>query len=281
MPRTSRPASGRIRATLAILIALAAVPAPQALAQPADGWGGWSLSLLGVVTDSTTTGASLQGNGSFGGSADLERANAFTRGGGGGLALGYQHQDRSGLMAGLEADWVALGHEERQNALAGSGVFAGMVAASIRRDVEWMSTARLRLGYVDGPWMVQATGGLALASLAQTRTQYEGVNGPVQTLARFSETDRALPLGWTIGLGGAWQLTEGWSLRLEYLHAQFDEVRFSFPNARGGAGGAFATVQGRDVRTDITMRMLRFGVTYTFGTGLSAGTGQDLAAVRD
>lgn len=35
------------------------------------------------------------------------------------------------------------------------------------------------------------------------------------------------------------------------------------------------------VATQSTENMLRVGVTYTFGGGLSAGTGQDIAAARD
>lgn len=266
-----------------MVLALASTPCTKALAQQTAGWGGLYIGLLGVASDGTETGSSRQGNGAFSGSADLDKANVFTRGGGGGVVLGLQFQTANGFIAGLETDWVALRHEERRDTLAGTGTWKGMVAASIRREAEWVSTARLRLGYGDGLWMVQATAGLALASLVQTRTQFEGVSGPpVQTLARFSETDSELPLGWTLGIGGAWQIADGWSLRLDYLHTQFDAVRFRFPDARGGAGAnGFNTVQGRDMRNDVTLRMLRFGITYTLGEDVVAGLGQGAPTAAD
>ena len=264
----------RACAPLPVLVALAASPGPQALAQQPAGWGGLYLGLLGVSTDSTTTGTSLRGDGTFGSNASEEAANLFVRGGGGGAVLGYQHQYPSGIIAGLEVDWVALRHEDRQDMLIDPpSQWAGGRAVSMQRETEWISTARLRLGYGDGPWMVQASAGLALASMVQTRTQYERITAPL-TVARFSETDRAIPLGWTLGLGGAWQVADGWSVRLDYLHTQFNEVRFSFPNARAGAGVSFPDVEGRDVRNDVTMRMLRFGVTYTFGEGAFGAIGQ-------
>lgn len=236
--------------------------------------------MLGVATDSDETGTSRLGSGGFGGNAYDERANAFTRGSGAGAMAGYQHRYANGLIAGLEADWVALRHKDQQDTLVETvgNTWFGMPGASIERKTDWISTARLRLGYGDGPWMVHATAGLALASMVQTRTQYQGVNAPTQTVARFSETDRAMPLGWTIGLGGAWQIADSWSLRLDYLHAQFDQVGFRFPNARGGVANSFNSVQGRSIHNDVTMRMLRVGVTYTFGAGPSVGIGQDTAA---
>lgn len=284
----TRPNTGKSFATLAVLIALATTPAPPALAQSAsgpDGWGGLYLGILGVSTESKETGTSRRGDGQFGGNANDERANAFTRGSGAGGVLGYQHQYPNGVIAGLEADWVALRHARRQDTPVNSNnAWLGMPGASIQRETEWMSTARLRVGYGDGPWMLHATGGIALASMVQSRTQFEGLSNPAQTVARFSERDRALPIGWTLGFGGAWQIAEGWSLRLDYLHTQFDQLRLRFPDARGGVNstsptGGFNSVQGRSIHNDVTMRMLRFGVTYTIGEGPSAGIGQGAAAI--
>lgn len=237
-------------------------------AEPAQRWGGLYLGLLGVHTSSSQTGTTVRGDGLFGSNASQESANASIRGGGAGGVLGYQHQYPNGLITGLEADWVGLRHRGRQDTLVDSAnAWFGMVGASTQRETEWISTARLRLGYGDGPWMVNATAGLALASMVQTRTQYQGVLTPTQTVARFSDRDRALPLGWTLGLGGAWRIAEGWSLRLDYLQANFDEVRFGFPNARGGVAGAFNTVQGRNARDDVAIHTLRLGVTYALGRG--------------
>lgn len=286
MQNHNRPKSSMIFACLPVALVLATGAAQPALAQPPPtptAWSGLHLGLLGVATHSTENGTSRRGDGTYGGSAFAERADgAISTGGGAGVVLGFQNQYANGIIAGIEADWVALRHDDRQDILVDSNdAWAGMRAVSIQRETEWISTARLRLGYGDGPWMVQATAGLALASMVQTRTQYQRENNPPQTVARFSDKDRVMPLGWTLGLGGAWRIAEGWSLSLDYLHTQFDEVRFSFPNARGGPGPSFTNVQGRDVRNDVTIRMLRVGVTYTFGAGPSVGIGQETAAAPD
>ena len=273
----------RACAPLSVLVALAAFPGAAAQAQSPAGWGGLYLGLLGVSTDSTTTGTSLRGDGTFSSNASEEAANLFVRGGGGGAVLGYQHQYPSGIIAGLEADWVALRHEDRRDTLINptDPTHGGMPGVSMQRETDWIATARLRLGYGDGPWMVQASAGLALASMMQTRTQYQRDTNPNRTVARFSETDRAMPLGWTLGLGGAWQVADGWSLHLDYLHTQFDKVRFNFPNARRGAGVSFSNVEGRNARNDVTLRMLRLGVTYTFGEGALAAIGQGSGTTLD
>lgn len=272
--------AARACASLFVLSALTILSGAPALAQSAAvpvGWSGLYIGLLGVSTDGQETGTSRRADGQSGSNASQESANLSTRGLGAGAVLGYQHQYLNGIIAGLEVDWVALNHQRGQNMLVESvsSPWFGMPGAAIQRETDWISTARLRLGYGHGPWMVNATAGLAVASMVQTRTQYQGLNPPARVVAAFSDTDRVTPLGWTIGLGGAWQIAEGWSLRLDYLHAQFDQVRFSFPNARGGVNsvsnnGGFFSVQGRDVRNDVTMRMLRIGVNYTFGGGASA-----------
>lgn len=259
------PASGWI---LSGALALVAAPA---FAQSSQGDGNWSgpyVSVFGIETSSRVTGQSLRGDGNVGANATSESADDSFRGAGAGMLLGYQHQFQSGIVLGAEADWGWLRQEGRQETyVTGGNPWIGMTQASILRETQWLSTARLRLGYANGPFMINVTGGLAMAALSETRTQYEGVSGPTQTVPRFSDEDRATPIGWTVGVGAAWRLTNAWSLRLDYLHSQFDDVRFSFPNARGGvvSGGGFATVQGRAVNNDVTMQTLRIGVTYLFG----------------
>lgn len=264
----SLPDAGRRLAACGVLAALAALVAAPAPAEPAQGRGGFYLGVLGAYTASKETGSSRRGDGQFGSNANQEQANGSTRGGGAGGVVGYQLRHPSGIIAGLEADWVGLSHRSRQDTLVdGANAWFGLVGASIRRETEWISTARLRLGYGEGPWMVSATAGLAAASMVQMRTQYQGVLSPTQTVARFSDTDRAVPIGWTLGLGGAWQIDGAWSLRLDYLYTAFDEVPFKFPDARGGVAGSFNSRQGRDVSNDVTFHTLRLGVTYALGRG--------------
>ena len=72
-----------------------------------------------------------------------------------------------------------------------------------------------------------------------------------------------------MGVGGVWRMSDAWSLRMDYLRAEFNDVSLAFPDARAGvvSGGGFATVQGRSVTNDVSIDMVRIGVTYTFGAG--------------
>ncbi len=250
------------------VLSLATEPALAQASPEATSWSGSYVSLFGIETSSRVSGESKRGDGNVGTNASSESAEDSFRGAGAGLLLGFQRQFPTGIVVGLEADWGWLNQEGRQDAIVtANNPWNGMTQASILRETRWMSTARVRLGYATGPFMVNITGGLAMASLNETRTQYEGVSGPTQTVARFSDSDKATPIGWTLGIGAAWRVSGAWSLRMDYLHTQFDSVRFSFPDARGGvvSGGGFASVQGRSVENDITMQTLRIGLTYLFG----------------
>lgn len=249
-------------------MAFAATPAMAQSSLVSASWSGAYISVYGVGASSDVRGVSSKGDGSFGANANDESADDSFRGKGAGLLLGYQHQYGNGIVAGLETDWAGLRQEGREDTLVNSAnAWFGMTQASIVRETQWLSTARLRLGYASGPFMLNITGGLAMASLVETRSQYEGLSGPTQTVARFSETEHAHPIGWTWGVGGAWRMNDAWSLRVDYLSAQFNDVSLTFPNARGGvvSGSGFASVQGRSVTNDVHVEMLRVGLTYSFG----------------
>jgi len=68
-----------------------------------------------------------------------------------------------------------------------------------------------------------------------------------------------------MGAGAAWRVSDAVSLRLDYIHTQFDQVGFRFQNARAGVASGFNAVQGRSISNDVTIQMIRFGLTYSFG----------------
>jgi opacity protein-like surface antigen len=251
------------------LIATLAAFAKPGLAQETASLVNWSGTYLGAFalhSLETVRGNSKLGDGGYGSNAADEAAHDSFRGAGLGLLLGYQHHYANGIIVGVEADWAWLGQEGQEDTLVDSGnAWNGMVQTSINRETRWLSTLRATIGYAEGPLMIHASGGLASASLAETRTQYQGVSGPTQTVARFSDTDEKIAFGWTLGVGAGWRFSQAASLRLDYIHTQFDDVGFSFPNARGGVATSYTSVQGRSVHNDVTIQMIRFGLTYAFG----------------
>lgn len=255
------------RFLLTAMIALGATPSLAQQSADPPNWSGLYLGAVAIDAFNTTRGVSKRGDGQYGFNAADEAADDSFRGAGLGLLLGYQHHYASGILMGVETDWSWLRLESQQDTPVNSGnAWYGMPQASINRETRWISTMRATIGYADGPLMVNASAGLATAFLAETRTQYEGVNAPTRTVARFSDTDEKIAFGWTVGAGAAWRVSDAVSLRLDYIHTQFDQVGFSFQNARSGVAGGFATVQGRSVSNDVTIQMIRFGLSYTFGS---------------
>ena len=252
-----------------LLIGVLAFCAKPTLAQQAAvpvNWSGIYLGAFAVDSFYSVRGVSNRGDGQYGSNAADEAADDSFRGAGLGLLLGYQHQYATGIITGLETDWAWLRHESHQDTLVNSGnAWNGMRQASINRETRWVSTMRATIGYADGPLMVNASAGLAAAFLAETRTQYQGETSPTQTVARFSETDEKIGFGWTMGAGAAWRVSDAVSLRLDYIHTQFDQVGFRFQNARAGVASGFNAVQGRSISNDVTIQMIRFGLTYSFG----------------
>jgi outer membrane immunogenic protein len=229
-------------------------------------WSGIYLGAQAVDSFYTVRGVSKRGDGQYGSNASAEAADDSFRGAGIGLLLGYQQHYANGIIMGLETDWAWLRQEGHQDTLVDSGnAWNGMMQSSINRETRWISTLRAAVGYGEGPFMVNASAGLAAAFLAETRTQYQGVTSPTQTVARFTDTDEKIAFGWTMGVGAAWRVSEAVSLRLDYIHTQFDQVGFSFQNARGGVASSFNSVQGRSVSNDVTIQMIRFGLTYVLG----------------
>lgn len=177
-------------------------------APPAFSWDGWYIGAHGGYAfgkSDLTTLAGFEG---------LDPAGGF-----GGLQLGY--------MRHLTPNWV-LGFEV--DASFGD-VSDGRVS------VDYFGTARTRVGYATGPWLLYATGGAAWAW-----SEVGVVGGSGHELAHA---------GWTVGAGLEYAFAPRWSARLEYLYLDLDTVR----TTRGAA----------NVVNDLSFSLIRFGLNYRFG----------------
>lgn len=134
-------------------------------------------------------------------SSDSIDASGFA----GGIHAGYNVQfDR--WVGGFEVDasWTNAG---------GSATYPGGISAST--EVDWLSSARLRLGYSFDKVLLYATGGVAFADL-NVRTTALGVTSSTSEIVS----------GWTLGAGLEMKFTPNVSARLEALHYRFGDERF-------------------------------------------------------
>ncbi|MBV8837066.1 MAG: porin family protein [Alphaproteobacteria bacterium] len=159
------------------------------------------------------------------------------RGGLVGGTVGYNWQT-GGAVLGLEADldWAHIN---------GSAVCGTLnVLSTCFTNMQAFGTVRGRLGYAAGSWMPYITGGLALADL-KVGQSIPGVVG--------NEDWRA---GWTVGAGLEWMFAPSWSMKAEYLYADFGNSAISY-------NGAPLTVNVSERNVNI----IRGGINYHFNWG--------------
>jgi outer membrane immunogenic protein len=150
--------------------------------------------------------------------------------GGGGSATSPWREDTTGnIEARLSGSGPILGATAGVNWQNGPWVYGGETDISwahiwakttnadfpngANSEVNWLGTARARLGYLASPTvLIYATGGLAVGRI---HSWYD--NGP--GLAADNRNDTKV--GLTIGGGAAFMVAPGWSVKVEYLYVDY------------------------------------------------------------
>ncbi|MFL5156919.1 MAG: outer membrane protein [Microvirga sp.] len=134
-----------------------------------------------------------------------------------GLLAGYNHQIGQ-LVLGAEIDGSAL--------ITGKQRYTALTGDFITAHTNWLGSARLRVGYAFERFMVYATGGLALAAPKST------VTGTGYSYGAGDSTR----VGWTLGAGAEYAITNNWITGLEYRYSQYQEDTYTYPVGVGGLG---------------------------------------------
>lgn len=145
----------------------------------------------------------------------------------GGVHFGYNHQFGHYLV-GAEVDIEGMNH---------STTNAGSLGTVRQSDIDWQTSVRARLGWVEGPWLLYGTAGWV----------YAGGDSQVGGAAfsnRYS--------GWTAGLGMERAITNAASLRLEYRYIDYGPSKYS---------STAANVQDKISVYDNSLRM---GLSFRF-----------------
>ena len=135
----------------------------------------------------------------------------------GGVQAGYNYRLSSGLLFGVEADLTF------PNYLPTNHVVAKFATARSDLEERWdyFGTVRGRVGYTSGPWLAYATGGFAWAGERFLNTP-TGVD--------VEEKHINVRPGWAAGVGLEYAFAPHWSVKLEYLYAQFGKADVRFPS---------------------------------------------------
>lgn len=178
----------------------------------------WTGFYLGGQAGWAQTKTELTPGAAIGGAAGVVSLPSLNRDGGTvGVLAGYNHQIGQ-LVLGGEIDVSALiTGEQRYTALTGDFITA---------HTNWVGSARMRVGYAFDRFMVYGTGGLALASPKST------VTGTGYSYGAGDSTR----VGWTLGAGAEYAITNNWIAGLEYRYSQFQSETYTYPVGTSGLG---------------------------------------------
>jgi len=168
----------------------------------------------------------------------------FSQGGLGGVEAGYNFQV-SRYVLGVEAefDLADIGNSKHDQ------LYGDNFSSRLR----YFGALRDRVGYAFDRALVYVDGGLAYGGLSSN------VNGPILNGSPYTFSGAAI--GYTLGGGVEYALTNNWSIRGEYQFMDFgknDPANAAGAPYAGIAGGGWATVR-RD-----QYHIFRVGVAYTF-----------------
>jgi outer membrane immunogenic protein len=133
----------------------------------------------------------------------------------------------------------------------------------------WMFTARPRVGWAFDHALLYVTGGLAVTKLNFTQNFSEPPFTPTPETATLSSTKA----GWTVGAGLEYAFAHNWTLRGEYLFAQFaaDTAIGNLVNGSGTGPGCVAAFSCGATFTNslstLNVQIVRAGLNYKFDWG--------------
>lgn len=164
-----------------------------------------------------------------------ETTDGFTAGG----QIGYNYQFDPHWVVGAEAD---LQYADIRSTAHALGV--GGVPISVKTQLDWFGTARLRAGYAFDNFLLYGTGGFAYGNVKSK------VSVPGQSVSG-SDTR----FGWTLGAGAEYALTQHWILRAEYLYVDLGKDTTINKNA-----GIYRITD----KPDVSLNIVRAAVNYKF-----------------
>jgi outer membrane immunogenic protein len=92
----------------------------------------------------------------------------------------------------------------------------------MRQSVEWLASARGRVGHTIGSGLIYATGGAAWAGIDYQANTREPLNICGGTGCAWPAAFKDVRTGWVVGAGYEWLVASNWTLRGEYLFYRFD-----------------------------------------------------------
>jgi outer membrane immunogenic protein len=181
--------------------------------------------------------------------------SSFTGGG----QVGYNFQSHAWVV-GIETDFGGM---PLSDVKVGTATYpcCAPTAFTVRQTVEtsWLYTLRPRLGFTSGPVLIYGTGGLAVTNL-----QYQSFFTDTFATAAESKIIKSNQTGWAAGAGAEFKVGPKWSLKGEYLHADFGSVNGTSTNLTAFTPPIAFPTNVFTHSADLTANIYRFGFNYRF-----------------
>jgi outer membrane immunogenic protein len=229
----------------------------------ANGGGGWGHDSL------SGTQATVFGPTAFTGSSNSSGGLA-----GGQIGVNYQFPTR--IVIGIEADgdWANIKASGSGCSTFTGGVFTGFTAGCASNSVTLndFGTVRGRVGYAWNNVLLYGTGGWAWGNSSGT----SGVTclggfcpGATIPFTGGGATFSNFLSGWTAGGGIEVGFLPNWTVRVEYLHLEFDGINTTYSSTATTALGTSTTTTS--VSSNHGIEVVRAGVNYLFNFGGPGG----------
>jgi outer membrane immunogenic protein len=189
----------------------------------------------------------------------------------GGGQAGYNYQSGAAVF-GIETDFdgTSLGKTFNYASTPFGSIVNGVVVPSqlvgdslyvnAKANLSWLGTTRARIGFVatpDNRLMFYGTGGVAYAGGSSQFNIYDATNG-----LYWSGNPSSSRVGWTIGAGVEYAVTNNITIRGEYLYADLgSRTVTTIPNVAAAAllPGVYATA-----KINYDASIFRAGINYKF-----------------
>jgi outer membrane immunogenic protein len=182
----------------------------------------------------------------------------------GGGQAGYNWQTGA-FVLGVETDFDGSTESKNRNfssnPFTGPGIFTGdTLNVNAKQSLEWLGTTRARIGFVatpDNRLMIYATGGVAYGGGSSNFSVFDSRNGLF-----FSSNPSSSRVGWVVGGGVEYAITNNITIKGEYLYA---DLGTNTINTVGNAAveqffpGSVATA-----KFSYNASIFRAGVNYKF-----------------
>ena len=144
---------------------------------------------------------------------------------GGALAggqFGYNYIFKNNFVAGAEFDfdWTDFGSQGSNSQTGFLSPKGAFINSASRNGLHWLSTERIKFGYLAGSFMPYITGGLAIAKSSYSENGYSLTSDTSVYASATQGGTSKVGVGWSAGAGIEYSLLKNLSLKTEYLYTQ-------------------------------------------------------------